>query len=625
MRGQQTQLTHMYVLDLETCDDVITTPGYDYPNQRVWLGGYMNLEDYSYKTFNSSYALLEQLLKEGGNQNIEVAVHNLSFDGSFIVPSLIEEMGFEPVQGKPKPGEFSTLIDDGNRWYSITVKVTKKRKVTIWDSAKLFPMQLKFLPEVYGTPTKKIDEDSDFYNHPRPRGHIPTERELSYFYNDLRVLAETLNAHIKYEGLGFKKTQASQAFYNFTNFFKAWKLRFPALELEVDKDIRPAYAGGIAEENEMLSNKILYNIYTADINSSYPGQMSKYKLPYGSMRFKSGVGEHPYMAMFWVAKAVVRFTLKEEKWPTIPAKSIDDYKTTVDDHEKWVRNSNGLVELTFCSIDYITYQESYDFEVIEWIWTYHWAQKVQKEIKAFVEKNNEDKVKYRALARELEKDPNRDEEQYKQYLALSQRAKINNNAFYGKFGEEIIKVGKTPTVCEDGIVRYVEDREEVLTKHKRKFLPLAIAITAYARRQLTLVKNILGNDYVYGDTDSVYFTEEGLFKFKMGVVDGDIELDPLKLGAWDLEEEPYEMYKVLRPKTYLAQKKGIIHATVAGLPADKDAKQFEKKRSCLNFANFEIGLIIPDGNGKLASYRTPTGIKLIPTSFEIGANSIFDF
>ena len=128
--------------------------------------------------------------------------------------------------------------------------------------------------------------------------------------------------------------------------------------------------------------------------------------------------------------------------------------------------------------DYQTIHLSYDFEVLSWEWSIEYAWKVQPEVASFILENNENKIKYSKLAKE-EKDPHLKAE----YQARSQRAKIDNNSLYGKFGEDIIKEGKTPHLV-DGDVVYVLDRKEVLKEGKRKYLPIAIATTAWGRRQL---------------------------------------------------------------------------------------------------------------------------------------------
>src|SRR5699024_4261572 len=180
----------------------------------------------------------------------------------------------------PHPGQFSVLVDNRNNWYNFTVQVTKRRKVTFWDMLKLFPMPLKYLPEMYSTPTQKIDEDQDFYTKVRPEGYIPDERDMRYFENDLQVPAEVLNKHIELIGLRFKKTQASQSFYNFEQTFPAWRWRFNALSNDVDEKVRPAYWGGISYVPPHKAGKDYYNIGVYDINSSYPHKASDFKLPY---------------------------------------------------------------------------------------------------------------------------------------------------------------------------------------------------------------------------------------------------------------------------------------------------------------------------------------------------------
>ena len=621
-RGKQMPLSQMYVFDLESCDHVDYLD-MDVPIQRAWLSGFMNIQSEEIKTFTVLNDCLNSLLAQGGNQNVDVAVHNLSFDGSFIIPELVK-MGYDPAEGKPGVGEFSVLISDRNQWYSIQVRVTKKRRITFWDTAKLFPMPLAFLHTVYNTPTKKLDEDEEFYNAIRELDHEVTTTEYKYFYNDLKVLQEVLKAHINFEGLTFKKTQASQAFYNFTESFKAWKLRFPSISEEIDQAIRPAYVGGISYVNPLYQEEEVYDIASMDINSSYPFELSDKPLPYGHMN-RVTTNEHPRMGQFWVARAVVKFDLKRDKLPCIATRQILLKPIELLESDlKWADNSYGYVEMVFSSIDYLTYTESYNFEVIEWVRTYHWAQKKHKEVAEFVMQNNDNKIKYRSLADQTPPGILKDE-----YLAKAQRAKINNNAFYGKFGEEIVKIGKN-VVVDDDLVSYVESREEVLTPFKRKFLPVAIATTAYARAHLVKTVNILGKSFIYCDTDSVYYLDlVGNLSIQRAIQEGLLELDDLKLGAWSFEGY-YTRGLFLRPKTYILEgvdKKGSVknYVTCAGLPADKGEPPGSKKRSCLNFDNFKIGTVVNGGNGKLRPILTATGKKLVPVDFEIGANKLFMF
>src|SRR5690606_19515086 len=241
-----------------------------------WLAGFKNLETMESTYFTNLHDFMEAILARGDNQNTEYAFHNLKYDGSYILPWLFTN-GYEVTHNKPQAKQFSVLVDDRNAWYSITIQVTKRRKVTIWDSLKLFPTALEYLPDIYTTPTKKVREDKDWYEMKRPLDYQPDERDLRYFENDLQVPAEVLNKHIELYGLRFKKTQASQSFYNFEQTFKAWKWRFPALSTEQDNAIRLAYWGGISHVPPEKAGEDFYNIGAMDINSSYPHKAAEMK------------------------------------------------------------------------------------------------------------------------------------------------------------------------------------------------------------------------------------------------------------------------------------------------------------------------------------------------------------
>lgn len=636
-RGTTVQLDHMYSADFETCDDyslpidkliidkITGKIQVIYP-QRVWLAGFKNLETMKSSYFTHIDDFMQKILARGDNQNTEYAFHNLKFDGSFIVPWLLRR-GYTVSQGRPDKGEFSVLIDRMNNWYTIVIQPTKRRKVVIWDSHKLFPTALKNLHEIYGTPTKKLFETAEFYNEVRGEDHITTPHELQYFENDLQVLGEALNEHIKVYGLQFKKTQASQAFNQFEKHFPSWKRRFPPLDPLTDKKIRRAYWGGLSYVNPLHQGKDIFNIGLYDINSSYPYQQAYKKLPYGTPLASYGVGQNPDMSKFWVAEAIVKFKLKPGKLPCIPKKALTEGEP--EDQDKWLENSFGAVMMTFCSIDYITIQQSYKFEVIRWMWSTHWAQKVHPEVQEYILMNNETKVKYKKLAADIV-----DELLKIQYSSMSNRAKINNNGYYGKFGEDIIKEGKTPYLIEDE-VEYIMDREELQKEGKRKFLPVAIATTAWGRQQLITMGNALQDKFVYCDTDSIHFIEEGGSELVKAAEDrGEFKISKTELGAWKYEGR-FDRGRYLRSKCYYEENYNDLfpEVTVAGLPADPVLEHEvtlhfnkSKRRTCCTWDNFHIGLYIPGGNGKLQSVRTRTGNKLIPTSFEIKENdNLFGF
>lgn len=603
----------MYVADFETCDTSnvhsVLEDGSTIYNQRVWLAGFKNLETMQSTYFTSLPDFMKSILSRGDNQNTEYAFHNIKFDGSYVIPWLMSN-GYTLSTSKPLPNQFSVLVDEMNNWYSITIQVTKRRKVTLWDSLKLFPTPLEYLPDIYGTQTKKVRESQDWYMEERPDGYIPNERDLEYFENDLQVPAETLNAHIELFDVRFKKTQASQSFYNFTQTFPAWKWRFPALTDEQDNAIRLAYWGGISHVNPIHQGKDILNIGVDDINSSYPDKAANNKLPYGTCIAEYGEGKTPDFSKFWIAEAIVEFKLKPNCIPCIPSKAIVEGRPLVVN--KWVNDSQGIVKMDFSSIDYETIKMSYDFTVYRWNWSMHWAWKIQREVAKFVNTNNEIKVKYSKLAKKTN-----DTELKIEYNTKRNRAKIDNNSFYGKFGEEVIKYGKQPEMTEDG-VKWVVGDPDIQSEYSRKYLPVAIAITAWGRQQLVIMSNILGKHFIYCDTDSVHYELAGASLIEQAEKDGIIQRDPEKLGAWKLEGT-FVWGRYLRAKCYMEEdENGELEATVAGLPADKHSGQFSKKRSCLTKDNFHIGHVVPvEQANKLRTIRTATGNKLLPVGYQI--------
>jgi hypothetical protein len=85
---------------------------------------------------------MEAVLARGDNQNTEYAIHNLKYDGSYLVPWLLKN-GYTCAEGRPQPKEFSILVDERNAWYTINVQVTKRRRVSILGQCKIIPYPVR--------------------------------------------------------------------------------------------------------------------------------------------------------------------------------------------------------------------------------------------------------------------------------------------------------------------------------------------------------------------------------------------------------------------------------------------------------------------------------------------------
>lgn len=80
-----------------------------------------------------------------------------------------------------------------------------------------------------------------------------------------------------------------------------------------------------------------------------------------------------------------------------------------------------------------------------------------------------------------------------------QAIKIILNSLYGKFAQDL---SNTILIYEN-----LDDKHKILAIDNHTFYkPLAGAVTAYARKSLVDMIYFMGKDFIYGDTDSVYFT-----------------------------------------------------------------------------------------------------------------------
>ncbi|MBO5713573.1 MAG: hypothetical protein J6R88_05190, partial [Clostridia bacterium] len=220
-------MTYDYVkhctADFETCFTE------DKEDVRVWAWGVSDIMQYDFNYGNNIESFIDYLLKD--RYVYDVGIHNLKFDGNFILPELFKR-GYEYLPNK----EFMTAWENGEdlknkfthnitaqgQWFSVTfVKPTKASNNTpafvhLWDTFKLFPESLKRVGKQYNKIYQKIDEPKDFYERIRPVGHQLTTEELNYLKNDCLTLAESLR--VKFETYGtIYRTRASKAF----EFFKA--------------------------------------------------------------------------------------------------------------------------------------------------------------------------------------------------------------------------------------------------------------------------------------------------------------------------------------------------------------------------------------------------------------------
>ncbi|MBO5712585.1 MAG: hypothetical protein J6R88_00060 [Clostridia bacterium] len=209
--------------------DFETSDTEDLQDVRVWAWGLSDIMTYDFNYGNNIASFIDLLLED--RYVYDVGIHNLKFDGNYILPELYKR-GFEFMpskdfmtaweRGDDLKNKFTHNITAQGQWFSLTVvKPTKATTNTpafihFWDTFKLFPESLKNVGKQYCKQFQKIDEPKDFYTALRPENHVITAEELKYLKYDCLTLAEALRVQFETYGTIYR-TRASKAF----EFFKA--------------------------------------------------------------------------------------------------------------------------------------------------------------------------------------------------------------------------------------------------------------------------------------------------------------------------------------------------------------------------------------------------------------------
>ena len=568
----------IYTADFETTTDI--------NDCRVWAYAICEVGNPDNFIYGNS---IEDFMKILANNesNDKYYFHNLKFDGQFIF-SYILNQGFEYVPSKKerKSKSFSCIISDTGQFYQIEIyfKVTKKHtnKVTILDSLKLLNFSVDKIAKDFKLPINKLSID---YKAKREVGHILTPEEISYIRNDVEIMARALKIMFD-EGLT-KMTIGSNALSIYKEMNQRFDTYFPVLPAQVDKAIRRSYKGGFTYLNPLYKEKeVGYgNIY--DVNSLYPSVMYYEDMPIGNPEFFKGEYQYDPLYPLYIVTLSCSFKLKKGKIPTIQLKRNLHYLPT-----EYIETTNGDIEtFTLTNIDLELFLSHYDVEDL----MYHsgWKFKSTKGLFCcYIDM-------YTNLKINSKKEGNG---------ALYLIAKLMLNSLYGKFGLNPEMRSKYPYLKEDGSIGYHLTDKQV---RDSVYIPVATFITSYARRKtITTSQKIrdyslktYGEDYyIYSDTDSVHCRN-----LDAKELEGIIEIDKYKLGAWDNEAQ-FIRGKYIRQKCYIEhlQGKDKINVTIAGFPKNLGEK--------VTFDNFN-----PDfsSNGKLAFKHVKGGIVLVDTTFTI--------
>lgn len=646
----------LYMADFETTVEENTDTQKE---SYVWAFGLAKLFDgtENVEIGNCIEDFLEALAT--GRKDVKKIVYftNLKFDGAFILDYLIRELNF--VSGydekekkfvnakKLKPNQMSYVITNLGIWYVININY-KGYQLEFRDTLKLLPFSVEELGEAFETKHRKLK--MKYKGNMRPRGVI-TPKQRAYITNDILVPKEALEAFLseikatRNPPLTISQYALSQFKQGFTK--ELWNKYFPNLadfwagldpdEFEnlygsknTDAYIRKSYMGGWCYANERYTG--IKNGFTKvfDVNSLYPSMMRDHQnlMPIGYPVFTKSQMElaNVMKEKFFFIRFKCRFTLKNGYFPFLQLKHDFNYRQ----NENLKTSKRDLYghdieyykpEITLAKPMFLLFAKCYhieDFEFLdaaifdqeEGLFDYHVDRFKKMKFDADKEKN----------------------------VVKRNVAKLVMNATYGKFGKNPENIFKLLSM--DGQEVIYEDTEG--EEGKPVYIPIASAITAYARR-FTVKAAILNAPYYrYSDTDSLHLCCDPEYTPK-GMIIHDTDL-----SCWK-EESTAKHSIFLRQKTYIEYTDNDYDVKACGLPDrskklfieslrgteiingtvmhkyKKKGKEFEEvlelSENELNFMSiqripedFKVGLSIP---GKLLPKKVIGGVVLNEVDFTI--------
>lgn len=479
--------------------------------------------------------------------NLICYFHNLKFDGNFIIDYLLRNgWVFNRIaEGKMLNNQFKCAISNRGAWYTITIKLAGFI-IEFRDSLKLLPFSVKRIGKSFKTKHQKLEME---YEGVRWAGCPITQEERQYISNDVLVVKEALElmfsqGHQKLTigsccmeefKRGYDKT-------DFSNFFPdLTKLPLDVEEYgstNVDQYIRKSYRGGWCYLKRGCENKVYKGGYTADINSSYPSNMSSESgnyYPVGLPEFWKGEIPKEAKDKFYFVRFRCRFKLKSKKLPTVQIKNsflysgteyletsdVYDYQTGT--YKRYVmrdgKKQDTRLTMTMTMMDYelfLKHYAVYDLEELDGCYFY-------KEIGLF----DDYMYRYKEI-KENSKDAERE------------LAKLYLNNLYGKFSASDDSSYKVPYLNNKGIIAL-----EIIEEHSKKpgYIAIGSAITSYARRFVIEHAQANYDNFIYADTDSIHCFGNP-YEVKM------VKVHPTKFCHWKLESY-WDRAIFVRQKTYI--------------------------------------------------------------------------
>lgn len=497
----------------------------------------------------------------------------------------------------------------------------------------------KFIEDTPNTIHYKGKDDLN-YRELRLPSTVLNPKELGYCYNDVMGLYECINEKLKYDTLntlpltstGYVRRECRNAMRKNKNnreIFLKTKLEYHQYER-----LKKSFRGGNTASNRYRVNKIYNNVYSYDIASSYPYVMMSEKYPMGKFIDIDEIEIDEAEEYNNKYATVGKYTFSNICINTDIAVPIPYLAVSKCEKISNITNYNGrilrgdYIEIFLTNIDYEIIKKQYNWdECYVDDFMYASTDYLPQELRDCIIKYYTDKTLLKnVVGKEYEysKSKNLLNSIYGMTVTDINRGEITFNN--GEWSE---------TDAEQNLDEYYNN--------KNSFLPYqwGVYVTAYARRNLQRVIDILGYDMIYCDTDSVKYV--GNYDDEIECINNDIieknkqnniihyvekNGKRIYMGLWDKEiftdkhKNKYECYSefiTLGAKKYAYTLNGECHVTVSGLSKIKGGEELQKKGG---ITKFRLDEIFFDSGRTVAYYNNdePHYILVENEPVKVGAN-----
>ena len=642
-------------MNVEMAFDIETTSTYIEDNKfafmYIWMFGIHETIFYG-RTWDQFITFIKELssrLNTSIDRRIVIFVHNLQFEFQFIYKLFEWYKVFALKPHKPI--------------YAVTYSGIEFRCSYLMSGLKLARLASNL------TKHKVAKKEGDLdYEKVRHHETIIKQKEMGYCKGDIVVLLCYINEQISehnnnINNIPFTNTgrvrnycrreTLDRNYREYVNFIRRLTLNEDQYE-----QMKRAFQGGFTHANYYHVNKVIQNVESFDLASSYPSTMVCDLYPMTSPEEVSPKSEEEFdelLKKYACVFDVVFFDICE----------TDAQDNIISESRCWLKKrvivNNGRV----VSADELgTTLTELDYEAIKKFYTWEKSEVTNMRImqKAYLPKSLILSILNLYRNKTTLKDVAGKEIEY-------MRSKNMINSVYGMTVTDIAR----PEIIfqSTGLWKSNEvDLQKAMRTYnssKRRFLfyPWGVWVTAYARRNLFSAIVEFGNDYIYSDTDSVKvvnaenhrkFIEEYNDNIRkkmyrmcdMYGIDREL-IEPIApngkkkmLGIWE-DEGTYEKFKTLGAKRYMIEKGGVVNITVSGVNKST-AVPYIVENFDDPFEGFEDGMYIPedytgklthtyiddemeadvtDYNGVTAHVISPSAVHLEKASYEMSLSAAY--